>query len=285
MMEKKVSKREHLKNKKRVVIKIGSSSLVHHETGRLNFPKMEILVREVADLHNKGVSVVLVSSGAIAVGKAAMGITEVTSVQAKQACAAIGQVRLLSIYQKFFSEYGLNSAQILMTKDTFTDTESRRHARNTFEQLLAMGVIPIVNENDTISTAEIEFGDNDRLSAVVAALIGADLLLLMSDIDGLYTDDPRTCKDAKFIPVVEKLDETFMNMGKGSTGSRFGSGGMNTKLIAADIATSAGCDMIIANASDFHIIHKLVEGREFGTIFLANPKAEFYLLDYLENYR
>ena len=192
MMEKKVSKREHLKNKKRVVIKIGSSSLVHHETGRLNFPKMEILVREVADLHNKGVSVVLVSSGAIAVGKAAMGITEVTSVQAKQACAAIGQVRLLSIYQKFFAEYGLNSAQILMTKDTFTDTESRRHARNTFEQLLAMGVIPIVNENDTISTAEIEFGDNDRLSAVVAALIGADLLLLMSDIDGLYTDDPRT---------------------------------------------------------------------------------------------
>ena len=189
---------------------------------------MEILVREVADLHNKGVSVVLVSSGAIAVGKAAMGITEVTSVQAKQACAAIGQVRLLSIYQKFFAEYGLNSAQILMTKDTFTDTESRRHARNTFEQLLAMGVIPIVNENDTISTAEIEFGDNDRLSAVVAALIGADLLLLMSDIDGLYTDDPRTCKDARFIPVVEKLDETFMNMGKGSTGSRFGSGGMNT---------------------------------------------------------
>ncbi|MBR3154968.1 MAG: glutamate 5-kinase, partial [Lachnospiraceae bacterium] len=136
------SKREHLKNKKRVVIKIGSSSLVHQETGRLNFPKMEVLVREVADLHNKGIAVVLVSSGAIAVGKAAMGITEVTSVQAKQACAAIGQVRLLSIYQKFFSEYGLNSAQILMTKDTFTDTESRRHARNTFEQLLAMGVIP-----------------------------------------------------------------------------------------------------------------------------------------------
>ena len=165
-----MSKREHLKNKRRVVIKIGSSSLVHQETGRLNFPKMEVLVREVADLHNKGVAVVLVSSGAIAVGKAAMGITEVTSVQAKQACAAIGQVRLLSIYQKFFSEYGLNSAQILMTKDTFTDTESRRHARNTFEQLLAMGVIPIVNENDTISTAEIEFGDNDRLSAVVAAL-------------------------------------------------------------------------------------------------------------------
>ena len=124
-----MSKREHLKNKRRVVIKIGSSSLVHQETGRLNFPKMEILVREVADLHNKGVSVVLVSSGAIAVGKAAMGITEVHSVQAKQACAAIGQVRLLSIYQKFFAEYGLNSAQILMTKDTFTDTESRRHAR------------------------------------------------------------------------------------------------------------------------------------------------------------
>lgn len=243
---------------------------------------MEILVREVADLHNKGIAVVLVSSGAIAVGKAAMGITEVHSVQAKQACAAIGQVRLLSIYQKFFSEYGLNSAQILMTKDTFIDTESRRHARNTFEQLLAMGVIPIVNENDTISTTEIEFGDNDRLSAVVSALIGADLLLLMSDIDGLYTDDPRTCRDAKFIPVVEKLDTTFMNMGKGSTGSRFGSGGMNTKLMAADIATSAGADMIIANASDFHIIHKLVEGREFGTIFLANPKEEFYLVDYLE---
>jgi glutamate 5-kinase len=169
-----------------------------------------------------------------------------------------------------------------MDKKTVTDTESRAHARNTFNELFELGAIPIVNENDTVSTYDIEFGDNDRLSAVVVALIKADLLILLSDIDGLYTDDPRSNPDSEFIPEVLNLDSHFMDMAKGSTGSSFGTGGMATKLIAGDIATSAGAEMIIANADDFHIIHRLTNGEEIGTIFRANPKEEFALIDYLE---
>ena len=274
--------RAQLQNRRRIVIKLGSSSLVHAETGRLNLTKLEILVREVGDLMGSGKQVILVSSGAIAVGRAAMGIASCRTLQEKQACAAIGQVRLMSIYQKLFSEYGMNTAQVLMDKKTVTDPESRVHARNTFEELLALGVVPIVNENDTVSTYDIEFGDNDRLSAVVVALIRADLLLLLSDIDGLYTDDPRENQDAAFIHEVDALNEELLHMAKGTTGSRFGTGGMTTKLIAADIATSAGADMIIASSEDFRILHRLVEGEDLGTIFRANPKEEFYLMDYLE---
>ncbi len=274
--------RKQLKNRRRIVIKLGSSSLVHPETGRLNLTKLEILVREVCDLVGSGKQVILVSSGAIAVGRAAMGIPSCKTLQEKQACAAIGQVRLMSIYQKLFSEYGFQTAQVLMDKKTVTDPESRVHARNTFEELIALGVIPIVNENDTVSTYDIEFGDNDRLSAVVVALVRADLLLLLSDIDGLYTDDPRENEDAALIHEVDALNEELLHMAKSSTGSRFGTGGMTTKLIAADIATSAGADMIIASSKDFRILHELVNGEDLGTIFRANPKEEFYLMDYLE---
>ena len=275
--------REELKNKKRIVIKIGTSSLTHPETGRLNLRKLEVLVREITDLHNQGKEIVLVSSGAIGVGAAALGMNgKPKELEKKQACAAVGQARLMMIYQKLFSEYNQTAAQILMTKNTMVDNLNRKNAKNTFEELLKLGAIPIVNENDSISTYEIQFGDNDTLSAVVAALIGADLLILLSDIDGLFTDDPNTNPDARFVEVVENMDEHFRNMGKASTGSRVGTGGMETKLTAAEIATAAGTDMIIANGADFHNIHKIVDGDNLGTLFAALSKEEFYLIDYIE---
>lgn len=239
--------RERLRDKKRIVVKIGSSSLTHPQSGRLNLMKLEVLVRELSDLHNQGKDVVLVSSGAIAVGSAAMGFTEKPKeLEKKQACAAVGQARLMMIYQKLFSEYNQTAAQILMTKNTMVNNLNRKNAQNTFQELLKMGAIPIVNENDSISTYEIEFGDNDTLSAVVSALIGADLLILLSDIDGLFTDDPNTNPRAEFIDVVENLDEHFLEMGKESTGSKVGTGGMATKLAAAEIATAAGADMVLS---------------------------------------
>ena len=177
--------REKLKDKKRVVVKIGSSSLTHEQTGRLNLTKLEILVRELADLHNQGKDVIVVSSGAIAVGRSAMGIhRRPDELAEKQACAAVGQARLMMIYQKLFSEYNQTAAQVLMTKYTMINAATRVNAMNTFNKLFDMGAIPIVNENDTISTDEIEFGDNDTLSALVAALVDADMLILLSDIDG-----------------------------------------------------------------------------------------------------
>ncbi|HIY18958.1 MAG TPA: glutamate 5-kinase [Candidatus Blautia avistercoris] len=275
--------RELLKDKKRIVIKIGTSSLTHLASGRLNLLKMEVLVRELSDLCNQGKEVVLVSSGAIGVGCTALGFPHKPQTLAeKQACAAVGQAKLMMIYQKLFSEYGHQAGQILMTKNTMVDNLNRRNARNTFQALMRMGVVPIVNENDSISTYEIEFGDNDTLSAVVASLIKADLLILLSDIDGLYTDDPHRNSRAQFIGLVEHLDEHLKEMGKSSTGSKVGTGGMATKLRAAEIATSAGADMVIANGADFHIIHRIMDGKETGTLFLANPKEEFYLVDYIE---
>lgn len=277
--------RERLKDKKRIVIKIGSSSLTHPATGKLDLIKLEILVRELSDLRNQGKEVVLVSSGAIMVGRTALGFQERPGRLAeKQACASVGQARLMMIYQKLFAQYNQTAGQILMTKNTMVDDLNRFNAKNTFEELLKMGVIPIVNENDTIATYEIEFGDNDTLSAVVAALIGADLLILLSDIDGLFTDDPHTNPDAQFIDVVESLDEHLLSMGKGSV-SGVGTGGMATKLTAARVATGAGADMVIANGEDFHVIHKIMQGRKHGTLFLSEQKEEFYLIDYLDRLR
>ena len=279
--------RERLKDKKRIVIKIGSSSLIHSETGRLDFRKLEILARELSDLRNQGKDVILVSSGAIATGVAALGMKEKpTELKGKQACAAVGQARLMMIYQKLFSEYNQPSAQILMTKNTMVNNINRKNAQNTFNELLSLGVIPIVNENDSISTYELQnlekFGDNDTLSAVVAALVQADLLILLSDIDGLFTDDPNTNPNAKFIDVVENLDDKLLNMGKGTSGSKVGTGGMATKLTAAQIASAAGVDMVIANGADFHIIHKITEGRNYGTLFVSQSKEEVYLIDIID---
>ncbi|HIR75293.1 MAG TPA: glutamate 5-kinase [Candidatus Choladousia intestinipullorum] len=274
--------REKLRDKKRVVVKIGSSSITHPGTGAINLTKLEILVRELCDLKNMGKDVILVSSGAIAVGRQTIGFHHrPKSVAEKQACAAIGQAQLMMIYQKLFREYGHQAAQVLMTKDTMTDNLSRRNASNTFEELMTLGAIPIVNENDTVSTYEIQFGDNDTLSAIVAALVGADMLLLLSDIDGLYTDDPKQNKDAEFIDLVEVLDDRLMKMGKGA-GSDVGTGGMATKLSAARIATASGADMVIANGDDFHVIHKIIQGADIGTLFVGKPNEDFYLIDILE---
>ena len=273
--------REKLKDKQRIVVKIGSSSLQHPETGELDYIKLEVLVRELCNLKNQGKEVVLVTSGAIAQGKKAMNlkeedITEHNRIAMKQACAAIGQSRLMMTYQRIFSEYNQVTAQILMTKNTIVDNLNRYNAHNTFSQLLQMGVIPVVNENDTVATYELEM-DNDTLSAIVAALIGADLLILLSDIDGLYTDDPRKNPEAKFVEIVEELNDTYMDMGKGSTGSNVGTGGMNTKLTAAKIATKAGADMLIANSRDIRIIHRLMDGRNYGTLFVAKRDENFDL--------
>lgn len=223
-----------MKDKKRIVVKVGSSSLTHAETGSIDLIKMEKLVRELTDLHNRGKEVILVSSGAIAVGRKTIGMKERPSqLSVKQACASIGQARLMMMYQKFFMEYNQIASQVLMTKNTLVNGENRINARNTFDTLLHMGAIPIVNENDTISTYEIQFGDNDTLSAVVAALVQADLLILLSDIDGLFTDDPNKNPDAKFIDYVDHVDQHFEKMGKGSA-SDVGTGGMSTKLKAAN---------------------------------------------------
>lgn len=273
--------REKLKDKKRIVIKVGTSSLTHMETGLTDLIKMEKLVRELTDLHNQGKEVILVSSGAIAVGRKSIGMKErPQELAVKQACASIGQARLMMMYQKFFMEYNQISSQILLTKDNLIHENHRENAKNTFEMLLSMGAIPIVNENDTISTYEIQFGDNDTLSAIVASLVGADLLILLSDIDGLFTDDPNKNPNAKFIDYVEQVDKHFEEMAKDSS-STVGTGGMATKLNAAKLATASGVDMVIANGADMGIIHQIINGAELGTIFKANKTEEDYLLHYL----
>lgn len=272
--------RSKLKDKKRIVVKIGSSSLQHPQTGELDYIKLDILVRELCNLKNQGKDVVLVTSGAIAQGRRAMHLSDEdfsqNRIAMKQACAAIGQARLMMTYERIFAEYNQVTAQILLTKNTVVDNLNRYNAHNTFTQLLKMGVIPVVNENDTVATYELEL-DNDTLSAIVAALIGADLLILLSDIDGLYTDDPRKNPDAKFVDLVEELNDSHMNMAKNSTGSSVGTGGMNTKLTAARIATRAGADMLIANSRDVRIIHRLMDGQNLGTLFVAHKDEDFDL--------
>jgi glutamate 5-kinase len=260
----------------RVVIKIGSSSLTHEETGSLNLHKIELLVRALCDLRNQGMDVCLVSSGAIAVGKDAIGLTERPGdISTKQACAAVGQARLMMTYQKIFGEYNQIVGQILMTKNTMINPVSRTNAQNTFEELFRLGVIPIVNENDTVSTYEMQFGDNDTLSALVASLVRADKLILLSDIDGLYTDDPNKDAHASLIRDVRVIDDTILAMAKGSSGSAVGTGGMTTKLTAAKIATSSGADMVIVNGNDVSILHSIFAGHFTGTTFHANPNPDF----------
>ena len=267
---------------KRIVVKIGSSSLTHEETGRLNLTKMEHLVRQLSDLHNQGMDVCLVSSGAIAVGRAALGITErPRGTSAKQACAAVGQAKLMMVYQKLFSEYSQTAGQVLLTKNTMVNPVSRVNAKNTFEELFHMGIIPVVNENDTVSTYEMQFGDNDTLSALVASMVGADLLILLSDIDGLYTDDPRTNPQAKLLKRVDTINENIYGMAKESTGSDVGTGGMATKLTAAKIATFSGADMIITNGQDVRVLSDIFADDYTGTLFTANPNPNFNLATYI----
>ena len=272
---------DYFKYKKRIVVKIGSSSLHHANTGELDLNKLEKLVRELCDLKNQGYDVCLVSSGAIAVGRKVIGLSEKPkAVAAKQACAAVGQARLMMIYQRLFSEYSQIASQILMTKNTVLDPVSKENAKNCFEELFRMNIIPVVNENDTVSTYEMHFGDNDTLSAVVASLVNADLLILLSDIDGLYTDDPRSNPDAMLIERIDRLTDEYLDMAKETTGSDVGVGGMATKLRAAQIAGSAGADLVIVNGKDVGVLHEIIEGDFKGTLICGHKKPKFDIRQY-----
>ena len=276
-----MNNREKLKDKQRIVVKVGTSSLIHKATGNINLFRLEKLVRVLTDLHNSGKDVILVSSGAIGVGFKALGLeNRPTSLPMKQACSAVGQGQLMMIYQKLFAEYNQGSAQILITKETMLNDERRYNAKNTFEELLKLGVIPIVNENDTVSTEEIEFGDNDTMSAIVAHLIKADLLILLTDIVGFYTDDPHKNPEAKKLTLVETINDTMKNMAKDAV-TNYGTGGMSTKIAAARIATDSGADMAIMDAENLTQIYDLMEGKSVGTLFLAHENDDFDTVDFI----
>ncbi len=266
--------RARLKDKKRIVVKIGSSSLMYADTGLLNIGKVEKLARILADLRNAGNDVCLVSSGAISTGRNSLTTNNNSNTLSfKQACAAIGQAKLIAHYQRFFAEYSINTAQVLLTEIILADEESRVNALNTFNELFKLGAIPVVNENDSISTEEIKyvhtFGDNDRLSAIVAKLVDADLLIILSDIDGMYTDDPRKNPDAELMYEIDGFTEELDSMAKGTEEGGVGTGGMTTKLAAAKLATSEGIDVVILNGENPYNIRKLIEGEKIGTLFVS----------------
>lgn len=257
-----------LKDLKRIVVKVGTSSLTY-ETGKINIKKIESLVRVISDLRNRGVEVVLVSSGAVGAGVGKLNLPEKPDdIRAKQALAAIGQASLVSIYDRFFSEYGHSTAQVLLTKFILEDEERYQNTKNTFETMFRYGVIPIVNENDVISTYELEFGDNDTLSAYIAELVEAELLIILSDIDGLFDKNPAENPDAKLIPCVRELDDSITALA-GGAGSRRGTGGMITKLKAAEIVTEKGIDMIITNGAHPEGIYDIFDGKSIGTLFVG----------------
>ena len=271
-----------ISERKRIVVKVGTSTLTHR-TGRLNIRRVEQLVKTLADLQNAGHEVILVSSGAIGLGMGKLGLMDrPKDTPGKQACAAVGQCELMYLYDNLFSEYSITVAQLLLTKYILLE-DRRKNVENALERLISQGVIPVVNENDTVSTYEMHFGDNDTLSAIVASLTGADLLILLSDIDGLYTDDPRKNPEATLVECVEKMDAHYDAMAKQSTGSDVGTGGMATKLSAARIATASGTDMIIANGKDVGIIHQIISGTFRGTLFRAQNDETFDIHAYLQN--
>lgn len=254
-------------NAQKIVVKVGTSTLTH-KNGKLNLEQIELLVRQLSDLRNQGKDVVLVSSGAIGAGMGKLNLEErPKTIPEKQAVAAVGQGILLHIYEKIFAEYGQATAQLLLTKADLEHRQRFLNARNTLLTLLKLGVIPIVNENDTVAFEEIKFGDNDTLAALVGTLIDADLIILLTDIDGFYNGDPRKRKDAKRISVVETIDAQVERLA-GSVGSKFGSGGMATKIAAASIAVNAGIPLMIAHGAEPHIIRKLTGGEDMGTLFL-----------------
>lgn len=280
--------RESLKEKKRIVIKVGSASITHKETGSLDLRKIEKLVRVISDLNAEGKDVILVSSGAIATGRSVIGMhRRPRSMAEKQAFAAIGQARLMMTYQKIFSEYSVIASQVLLTKNIMLDPRSRENATNTFLELLNLGTVPVVNENDTVSTSEINqvetFGDNDQLAAIVGAVVHADLVILLSDIDGLFTDDPKKNPDAEFIPFIPEINGDILEMGKSDSGSNVGTGGMSAKLAAARIATDSGADMVIARFTSADVITEILDGENVGTLFAAHENKDFDLVQYLES--
>lgn len=253
----------------RVVIKVGTSTLAH-ATGHLNIRRVEQLCRVLSDLKNQGHEVILVSSGAIGMGVGKLSLKErPTDIPTKQAAAAVGQCELMYTYDKLFAEYNHTVAQILLTGSDFRHEDRYNNFRNTMSRLLELEVLPIINENDTIATEEIKVGDNDTLSAMVAVNIEANLLILLSDIDGLYTADPHKDPNAKLIHTVPALTPEIMALA-GDKGSSLGTGGMKTKLSAAEICTEAGCEMIIMNGEKPDLLYDLFDGNEIGTRFLAH---------------
>ena len=260
----------NISEKKRIVIKLGTSTLAH-KTGKLNIRRMTNLVRVISDLHNSGREIIMVSSGAVGLGAGKLGLPEKPKdTKTKQAVAAIGQCELMHVYDDMFAKYSVTVAQILLTKTIINNPNHCENFMNTVEKLVGMDVIPIVNENDTIAIdeLELEIGENDSLSALVAELSRADLLLILSDIDSLYDDDPRTNPDAKPIPLVEKITPEIEAMA-GGAGTSLGTGGMSTKITAAKIATNAGIDMVIMNGRDPEKLYDLFEDKEIGTLFKA----------------
>ncbi|MBE6588038.1 MAG: glutamate 5-kinase [Ruminococcaceae bacterium] len=258
-------------NYSRIAVKIGSSTLTHENTGRLNIRRIEKLVRTISDIKNSGTEVVLISSGAIAAGASKLSVSHRDrSLAEKQALAAVGQPELMRLYERLFAAYGYNVGQILMTKDIVDDPHRLDLARGTFTKLFELSCVPIVNENDSISTEEIRFGDNDTLSAYVACVARAELLINLSDIDGLYDCDPHKNPDASLIDRVECLDDVKSFAGDAGTG--VGTGGMVTKIRAAEIAGAAGIPMIITNGADPEILYRIVDGERIGTYFV--PRKE-----------
>ncbi|MBS6444245.1 MAG: glutamate 5-kinase [Ruminococcus sp.] len=258
-----------ISDKKRIVIKLGSSTLTH-KTGRLNLRKMDNLIKVIADLHNSGKEIIMVSSGSIALGVGKLGFKErPTDTPSKQACASVGQCELMYMYDKLFDNYGITVSQILLTKATI-ENERQKNVENTFKRLLELNVIPIVNENDTVAIdeLELEIGENDSLSALVAKFCGADLLVILSDIDGLYSSDPHKSDNARLIPVVTEISAYIENIA-GGAGSSLGTGGMATKINAGKIATENGIDMVIMNGDNPNNLYDLFDDKPVGTLFLA----------------
>jgi glutamate 5-kinase len=259
-------RKEYLGDVKRIVIKVGTSTLTH-ASGLLNLARIESLVRQLADLHNQNYEVILVTSGAVGAGMGKLGLKEKPkTIPEKQAAAAVGQGILLHMYEKIFSEYGKTVAQILLTKDDFSNKNRSLNAKNTFLAILGLGVIPIINENDAVVVDEIKVGDNDTLSALVSSLIEADLLILLSDINGLYDSNPSTNPEAKLIPRVDSITREIERTASGA-GSKLGTGGMATKISAAKIATASGTAMVIANGSNTGILQSIIDCNEVGTLF------------------
>lgn len=260
--------RELLQKKNRIVVKVGSSTLTH-ETGKLNYHRIERLAMEIADLENQGKEMVLVSSGAVSAGMGPLGLSaRPKTIREKQAVAAVGQGVLMHTYEKMFREYGQNVGQVLLTRMDAQDRKKFMNSRNTLLTMLQMGVIPIINENDVVAIDEFKIGDNDTLSAMVSNFIEADLLIILSDVDGLYTANPQTHPEARIIPVVTEVDKHVYDIA-GGAGSSIGTGGMYTKIQAASIATSSGVDMVIASGSEDGVLRRICQGEDVGTWFTA----------------
>ena len=257
----------------RIVVKVGTSTLAH-ATGRLNIRHVEELVKVLSDLKNAGHEMILVSSGAIGMGVGKLNLPgKPSDMPTKQAAAAVGQCELMYTYDKLFSQYNHTVAQILLTGDDVDHEDRRRNFENTMARLLELGALPVINENDTVATAEIKVGDNDTLGGIVACSVGADLLVLLSDIEGLYTADPRKDPDARLIPTVEAVTPEIEALA-GGKGSDLATGGMETKLRAAKMVTAAGCDMVIANGQHPERLYDIAEGKAVGTRFLGAKKEK-----------